>query len=462
MRWYVLALLVLAVAATPSFAAGPVLEAQELGADELLYRVWSGRYGDLFPETVGSGMANAAVLAVDIVTQGGVTSRRVVPGTGDIGVEEHPAVVFDDASSTLFLLWQSVSADSTLLRFVEFRGEEFSTPIELVNEHGGFDSTPLLGATRSSFSIVNDAGGTETVVRTVLHALWNETAEDGAERLLYLPIVLFGSGAAGTGMALAPAVVADLGAIGGGDAVPLDLMRHPELDHGVDSQSLVLSFVDPASGRLITARLRSLAGEIGRVADVARHVIIGTGLVAKAGAAPDKIGVVEIPKASPGEVAESVLAAAAGLHPGIASYLAEEARRVVEEGGTTDQLVDKARHVIIGTGARTSGGGVFDPIERTALIEIPVEAGDELAALTNVVEVAVLADRALPGGVGVGARAFSSPTGSAALVMWEEFGAIAYRISEGSDWSSVHRISYLYPWERASIIETLRSRIRRR
>jgi hypothetical protein len=463
-----LPLLLLALAVIPAVlpsvatAAMPVVEAQEIGVDGELYRVVSGRLGDLV-EVDPDGDPNVHALVVDVVSPSGTTVRRVVPGTAGREIESHTAVAFDDATSVLYLLWQSRTASGTYtLYFVDFRAESgFTIPMALLSEVDGFDSTPRLGATRSSFRIGTATGTTRTVVRTVLHVVWVEGASGNNEGVLYLPIVLLEDGAVGVAGSLGPATLSS-GVVleGDGSEVPEQLRRTPHLDRGAEASSLTLTMVDANTSRLLTVRLRAIAGEIGHIADVARHVIIGTGAILDPGA---KAGVVALPASGLAHVEAAVRSAAVDLQPVIGDFLATSSRVAVEDFGPTPAAAAKARHVIIGTGSRTAGDGVLDDIESSFVFEIPVTTESVTGGLTNLVEVALLAERPLPGGVGPGAEAFSSPTGNSAVVLWREFGAIAFRIAQGEEgWGPVHRLPVSTGAEERSVVDSLRERVTRR
>ncbi len=451
----VLLSIALAAAVLPATASGLVLEAQVLGLDGELYKVWSGTYGELF--TDGQFPAESAALAVDVVTQAGGTTRRLVPGTGGEAVESHPAVVFDDASATLFLLWQGgVVNGPRSLYFVDMpAGDGFSRPIVLLTDHDGFESTPLLAASRSNFRVPDASAqdGRREVVRTVLHLMWSQADTVSQERFLYTPIVVLGGQGVAAGQPMAPVDLAIPGVNPEGSSpVPSALAREPDLDQGADSQSFVVTLADRDSGRLLTVRIRAVAGEIGLIADKARHVIVGTGL--KAGMIATGASVAE-------QIERQIAEAARDLHPSVAAYLGQESRRIVEEHGQGPTAVEKARHVIIGTGSRTGGSGLLDDVVARETLEIPVEL-EGAEPLTTIVEVALLAERLLPGGIGQGARAFSSPTGSSAVVLWNEVGAVAFRFADGDEWGPVHRLAAGSAEEEASIVSSLRERVRRR
>jgi hypothetical protein len=432
------------------------LEAQVLGLDGELYRVWSGSYGELFDD--GQYPPESSALAVDVSTQAGGTTRRLVPGTGGSANESHPAVVFDDASQTLFLLWQSGSGEGgRSLNFVDLpAGGGFSRPIVLLHDQQGFDSTPLLAASRSDFEI-SDAtapSGYRRVMRTVLHLLWSQGDETEQERLYYTPIVILGSEGLAAGQPLAPA---DLSVPGvnpeGAAAIPSTLARQPDIDQGADSQSFVLTLADRSSGRLLTVRIRAVAGEIGLLADKARELLTGSGL---------KAGLIALGASESEQIEQQIVAAARNLHPGVAAYVGRSVRGVVDEFGLGPAAVEKARHVIIGIGSRTGGAGVLDDAASHATVEVPVHTAISPEPVTTVVEVAILADRPLPGGIGEGARAFSSPTGSSAVVLWNEVGAVAFRFADGDEWGPVHRLAAADATELESIVLSLRERVRRR
>ena len=78
-----------------------------LGADGELYTVTAGTYGALFPGSKACATCNAqtVVLALDTVLPGKPAQRQLVPTTDNGDVESAPALIYEDGSKTLFVVW---------------------------------------------------------------------------------------------------------------------------------------------------------------------------------------------------------------------------------------------------------------------------------------------------------------------------------------------------------------------
>ena len=106
-----------ATVAEPSAALGRVLRARprEPGAPQsavytargVRYQAVTGKLDELFPKPgAGSSVAGEApALAIDVVRPEGDTVRLLVPGTDGDELELEPALIYEEATSTLFVLW---------------------------------------------------------------------------------------------------------------------------------------------------------------------------------------------------------------------------------------------------------------------------------------------------------------------------------------------------------------------
>ena len=102
-----LTLVSLLLAGAVGVSAAPAAERGQiaLGSNGELYSVYSGAYGELFPQSSGAP-AEASVLALEIAYPGEQTQRLLVPGTDDAfgDLEGSSSLVFEDQSGTVFLL----------------------------------------------------------------------------------------------------------------------------------------------------------------------------------------------------------------------------------------------------------------------------------------------------------------------------------------------------------------------
>src|SRR5262249_33490799 len=106
-----------------SVLAAPVCAqdgAAALGADGEVYLPKVGAYKDLFPKGHDTAPSNS-VLAVDLILPGANPQRLLVPQTTGADVETSPAVLFEEDSNTLFLLWVSqANSLSSVLKLASF------------------------------------------------------------------------------------------------------------------------------------------------------------------------------------------------------------------------------------------------------------------------------------------------------------------------------------------------------
>src|SRR4051812_24134479 len=77
-----------------------------LGTAGEVYLSKVGAYKDLFPKEHATASGNT-VLAIDLIQPGATQQRLLVPYTMGADVESSPAVLFEDDSDTLFVVWAS-------------------------------------------------------------------------------------------------------------------------------------------------------------------------------------------------------------------------------------------------------------------------------------------------------------------------------------------------------------------
>ena len=93
----------LALASTPSFATSPDIA---LGAEGALYRIRTGTYAEFFPRgTVAA--PSEVVLALETTRPGALPTLELVPSTGADAVESSPSLFFENASESVFVVWES-------------------------------------------------------------------------------------------------------------------------------------------------------------------------------------------------------------------------------------------------------------------------------------------------------------------------------------------------------------------
>ncbi|HSG39343.1 MAG TPA: hypothetical protein VLE27_06870, partial [Thermoanaerobaculia bacterium] len=162
-----------------------------LGVDGAIYQGKVGAYRDLFPKGGDTAAANT-VVALEITQPGGAVERVLVPYTKSADVEKSPAVLFEDGSKTVFLVWEApVNALKSTLMLASFDGQRWSSqPILITGNPYSSKSSPRLAVTRDAYPATGPDGNISERTRTILHIVWAEDAEKGNYETLYSPVIL--------------------------------------------------------------------------------------------------------------------------------------------------------------------------------------------------------------------------------------------------------------------------------
>lgn len=439
-----------AVALALSAAAASAEErALALGADGALYRVVSGRYGDLFPDAAQAS-AEHAVLAVDIVRAGAGTRRLLVPGTDDLAVESTPYLVYQSSLDTAVLVWESRLRDiHSSLHLVCLRGGVWSAPIALDADFGSWKSTPRIAITTETYQSENAAGALEAHQRTIIHTLWWEDAGAG-ERTVYSPVVLID----GEYIGWNPLQVVDELDTAEGPApfpVAASFYRSPSVAPGGHSNNLILSFVNPRTGRLLKFEVEVLPHALTELAARLRAYLLGL--------APVESG--SLQTIADKARAHILIGGARRFNEKYLRSLANEVRRrILELGDTTSgirAIADVSRaHILIG-GVEIAQRAFRDSVDGVTSVE--VMADDSAQSPLAIVQLRLLASLAAPR-IGAGpTKILTSPDGDSTLVAWEEDGEIRYRENYGHEWTVMRALTLGAGLSRERAYEILQRRI---
>src|SRR6476469_939342 len=169
-RSSILILILLAGAlASPAFAQDGT---SALGTAGEVYQAKAGAYKDLFPKGHDTAPGNT-VLAIDLIQPGTAPQRMLVPYTTGADIETSPAVLFEDNSNTLFLLWASkINSINSVLMLASFDGKAWGPPIQIIGNPFSSKTSPQLAITRDSFQVTDPSGNTSTRSRTIIHLVW--------------------------------------------------------------------------------------------------------------------------------------------------------------------------------------------------------------------------------------------------------------------------------------------------
>jgi hypothetical protein len=429
MRRLLLAALLTAVLPAALHASGRAM----LGAGGELYRVHSGTFKTLFAAAPVEQAGNA-VLALDIVRDGN-TQRLLVPGTEGPEVEQSPALTVDHATNRVFLVWQGQQFIHSVLNLISYSASGFGEVFEFAGDSFSIKSNPQLATTLDSYQVLDAANQPVAAHRTILHLAWYDDGASG-ERVLYTPLVIVGE-------VLRANRIFDLQELAGDDAAagaanpsaPSALLQKPQVRSGRDGQSVVVSFVVPATGELAALELRSVTGELVSFADKARAQVIETG---HSQPGLSRAALAEKARAQVIETGRRL------MRRELADFLAKTFLDTVGASPPEESLehvAEKARAQVIETGVGLRRG-VADRA-KAQVIEIVGSAEHE--STSHLLDLRKAARRDLPGLPDRAMQVFLSQKGDDAALAWTVDNTVSYRESTADGgWSEV-RILTLGP-----------------
>ncbi len=410
----------------PSAADG----APTLGERGDIYQVTVGSYGELFPD--GAEVpADAEVLRLEARRGSGTVERYLVPGSEADDSDRTPSLSFDASTGRLHVVWSSDDASTlTRINLASFDGSEWSETIEVSGNIYSTKSAPRLAVTHDRFELA-EASSERSSTRTVLHVVWSEDTSAG-ERVMYAPVVLVDGELASTWRRvhrLNDYVSQNLVDHPFSGAVPASLLATPTVDAASESNAVVIGFADSASGALVQLELAVPAAELAELAERLADYLDSTNLCERI----KSEGASAIASVASGARAHIVVfgrrirrQALGSLADDTRRLLAERAGALCTEGGLQSVSSGARAHIVV-FGARVQEG---DLLEKT-------EAGDSHVLLAAAQPVAhgyvqhlarlqVKSERAVPA-IGEGQPTiFVSPTGTGAVVAWENGSSLTY------------------------------------
>jgi len=432
--------LALALAASAGAAAPP---GAVLGAEGELYRIEQGRYGELMARP-RSPIAENSALVLRVQRPDHADALHPLPATLGPEVESAAALLYEESSDSLFVAWEArTNLIHSQILLAGFTDGSWGEPIAVSDTRFSFKSDPRLAVTRDAFEGRDGEGEPVTVRRTVLHVVWVEDRAEGTA-VVYSPVILVDGVFDGTGpgpiFALTELVVspeADL------LPVPLaDLPLPPVVEAGSDSHSVVVGFVHPATGRLVTVDLSVLSGDVSALADGARAHFVETGGRYDT---RDGGGLRALADGAHAHFVET----GSRLDPEVLSFVAERMREFVleigpeydlERPGDLRSFSDRARAHFIETGGKLDKRGLR---HQSAEAQPQVlDLAGAAPATSHQIVLREVAARALDDlEAGAGPLVLLSADGADALVAWEQDGQLRYQETRGEGWSGVRAIS---------------------
>jgi hypothetical protein len=405
-------------AAEPA-AAGP--RAAVYTAKGVRYEAVTGRLDDLFPTTGASSSVagEAAALAIDVVHPEGAVERLLVPRTDGVELEVEPTLVYEETTSTLFVLWLARGTDHrSHLLFDSLQGDRWSDPLSVTREAMLIERPPTVALTR------------ESTQRTVVHLAW-AAEEHGGAHSFYSPVVLFRGQYAGWNP------IVDLGRLDphspAASSAPAAIYHAGGVADGVDLRSVVLASANEATGHLLTARSRVLPIGLVLFADEARNHLIGVGGTWRRSAR--ELG---------DEVAKHLEELEQEVHVGARSFLSRAARSFIVKNAALiapiEALADALRRHLLESGASLLSQEFETAPQSCGLVEVGPDAAEQTEPAAHVLEICRIRDRAIPAVGGDELAIHASRDGGLVLLTWRADGVLWFRLSDGSAWSEPRSI----------------------
>jgi len=407
-----------------------------LGHNGTVYTVLAGSYGDLFPQSSNLD-ASDPVLALEVQRSDGTSQRLLVPATAGAAPDTSPALIYEDASETVYLVWASRINIHPVFYLASYDGSSWSDTVEITGNPFAMKGAPSLAITRDTFTSAASDGTTTTHDRTILHIVWKEeTTTPDIYAAFYTPVVIE------DGIYTGHNAVYRLDDLVASDA-PADqplsgaLGQTITVRNGAVDGEVIIGFADSTTRRLISVGIDVVPHDLVSLADGARAHIIVTGVKYT----PSEI------KSLAADARAHIITTGVRLHPGTVRLIADDVASYIEEHasdlGSSDglsSLAEGARAHIIVTGARYTGSdGLRNVIAQSQTTVVSADPQDTQDS--GYVALRVVSDRALPP-LEAGAPAlFLSPDGASALLSWTDSAKVLYRERrDQGDWSDLQTL----------------------
>jgi hypothetical protein len=433
-----------------------------LGAAGEVYIPKAGAYKDLFPKGHDTAPGNT-VMAVDLILPGAAPERLLVPYTTGADIESSPAVLFEDDSNTLFLLWASqVNPLSSVLLLASFDGTNWAQPIQITGNPFSSKISPQLAITRDSYSVTDSSGDTSIRHRTIIHVVWEEQTASGNADVLYTPVIL----EEGSYLGWAPVYnlndMVGRTASGSSFTPPDALVQSPALLSGRDSRTLVVGFASAETRSLSAVEINVLPEEISLLAADCRTHIVDLGRTLY----PNSL------QALADNAKADIISGGSAFHNDIVNYMAGQIHDLVlANRGTSPadltSLSEDARTHIVDLGVGLSGRGLRDQgaqAKSLSLVEstVSVDSTQDPTAPSHLIHFRVASSRPAPQIGSTGTQLFLSETGDDTIVAWTGPTSIFFLQSQGNGWSDQKQINLTGSLDAPHAFDILKQRARSR
>jgi hypothetical protein len=431
-----------------------------LGADGELYTVKAGVYGELFPG--GKQLpASSSVLALDIVKPDATRTRLLVKGTEAADADESPFLLYEEASRTLFLVWETRLGGVFPILMLSGYDGSWMDPFPIIDYPFSIKASPQLAVTHDSYQEENAAGAV-TRHRTVLHLVWGQEADSGDVETYYTPLFFENGALIGRSPSyrLNDFESADANALSAPGAT---LSEHiARIQRGRDDRTVVVAFSAGGGGnggRLTTLEIGALPPQLGRIADGARAHIIDLG----ARLFPGNL------QALAASTRTEVIRLGTSFDPEVLKSLADQVEAYIVDKGSSSSatlkvIADGARAHIIDLGAKLTGRGLrnVQSASTSNIVEVkPADLGSGNADIpSQLLQFREVASRVVPEADKSEVKVFFSETGEHVLLAWASGNRILYRESADTGWKDLLEIRLSDSLDEARAYEILDQRVR--
>lgn len=440
--------------------ASPARAGVVIGAEGQAFSALTGTYGDLVAGGVATD-ADSPVLVLEVKRPNESAQRLLVPDSEDWRWEDAPALVYEDASRTVYLVWVSWSSPlHPAMNLIGFGPDGWSERIEVTGDPYAAKSAPAVALTRDTLLGLGADGELAQLERTLLHLVWTQEGAGGAWEAMYAPVLFVDGMYVGQTpiLRLDELVPADEALTG-----PVSMtaqVNSPVVRPGRDATSVVVGYHAGTTGLFRTVGIQLVPADLARLAGGARAHIIDTGARAET---PTELR--SIADGARAHIIDTGIA----FDPNVVRSLADGARAHIIDTGVTvrsdddlRRLAADARAHIIDTGVSLSHG-LRRAVSAQAKVSAQLTVGStEERAGEHVLFVSAASDRAAPdlpvGDVSV----FLSKRGTDAIIAWSDGTGVFYRETEGSEWSAVRTIEVGPNLGTAAAFEALAERISHR
>jgi len=439
-----------------------------LGAEGEVYLAEVGRVSEIFGDDQRS-QGDPLVLALEILRPDQAPQWVQVPESEGVNPDASFFILYEDVSDTVFVVWEGRIGSHPVIQLASFRDGAWSD-VHLVSETiWSLKGFPQLAITRESFELEDEDGEMRSVQRTLLHVVWWEETAD-RDLTLYRPLILEDGHLRAMGDVN---VLNDLA----GDAVAIDaespneeLVRHPNLQVGHDGRTILVTFADEASRKLLVLDIGLLPAGLGLLGDDVYDFVLGLGPID-----PDQVDVSSIAGTIRSHIV--IVGNRYRLNPRAVQRLADEVYSVASESlsegmtnGTRPDLSSLAgtirSHIVI-VGARLSGETLdrVQPASATSILEV---AADRTGASTlgapgteapTLVRMTIASELPVPATGPGTAHVFSSPDGSELVLAWETGEDVEYRKASGGTWSAMRSVELSEELDLTRALELLQQNV---